>query len=250
MQNFFQGFLILFIIQIGNSQTVLKENQFEGYIVMKNGDKKEGIIEIGNISLPWSYQEDVKFFDKAVLSKPKVKKDDKMECKPGEVIEYGIGTSKFMLVEYQNMDGSANNVNGLTAGLSALKNATQTKYFAELFREGKISVYKFYNSPPGFYATSGDAQAANMDALIHDCKTKYDILIEKDGEKAKSFEGISIKKFFKDCEMVVKKYDEGKYTKKPVKGLKSYVKSGMLKGEALANSANEMIVDYEANCAK
>jgi hypothetical protein len=230
------------------SQAELKENQFEGYIIQKNGTKKEGIIEIKNIRQPWSFQEPFKFFDKSLLGNDKIKKSDKMECIPGEVIEYGFGDKRYVLVNYVNNNQAEGGT--LTTGLSALKNATQTKYFAEVYREGKVSLFRFYNSPPEFYVTSGEDEAAKMRDFIEDCKKNYDILIEKGEEKAKSFEQISIKKFFKDCPFVIKKYEDNLYTKKPVKGLKSMIKDSLLRGEPLAAAALEMIVDYEANCMK
>lgn len=248
MNKLFSVLAFMLVSFIGFSQTALKENQFEGYIIKKNGDRMEGIVEIDNINHPWSFQETIKFFDKALLNGEKVKKSDKLECKPGDVIEYGIGEKRFVLVSYTNTNQAGGNA--LTAGLGALKSATQTKHFAEVYREGKVSLYRFYNSPPEAYVTVGDEQARQMDDFIKDCKTNYDILIEKGEEKAKSFDDISIKKFFKDCEFVVNKYKDEKYTKKPVKGLKSMIKSALLRGEPLAAAAMEMIVDYEANCAK
>lgn len=245
-------FLLILLFQAAHiicfSQESLKANQFEGYIIMKNGDRKEGIIEIKNIHHPWSFQETIKFFDKSLLNGDKVKAKDKKEYSPGEVIEYGFGEKRYVLVSYTNNNQAEGGT--LTSGLSALKSATQTKHFAEVYREGKVSLYRFYNSPPDFYTTSGAAEAQKMEDFIRDCKTNYDILIEKGEEKAKSFEDVSVKKFFKDCELVVKKYEDGKYTKKPVKGLKSMISAGLLRGEALAASAMEMIIDYEANCSK
>lgn len=229
-------------------QQELKKNQFEGYVVLKNGDRKEGIIEIKNVDHPWSFQEAFKFFDKSLLENDKIKKDDKKEYKPGDVIEYGYGGKRYGLVSYTNNNQAEGNA--LTSGMSALKNATQTKHFAEVYREGKVSLYRFYNSPPDFYVTSGNDEAQKMDDFIRDCKTNYDILIEKGEEKAKSFDDINVGKFFKDCDFVVKKYKNKEYTKKPVTGLKSMVKAGLLRGEPLAAAALEMIVDYEANCIK
>lgn len=230
------------------SQQALKENQFEGYIILKNGERKEGIVEVKNNNHPWSFQEAIKFFDKELLNQEKVKKGDKKEFKPGEVTEYGFADKRYVLVSYTNNNQAEGNA--LNAGIGALKSATQTKHFAEVYREGIISLYRFYNSPPDFYITSGDAEAKNMAAFIEECKTTYDILIEKGEEKAKAFDDISVKKFFKDCQFVVEKYEDKKYTKQPVKGLKSMIRSAMLRGEALANAAMEMIIDYEANCAK
>lgn len=240
-------FLVLFLGTAFSQQT-LNDNQFEGYIILKNGEKKEGIVEIGNINKPWSFQETIKFFDKSLLEKEKVKKDDKLECKPGEVVEYGIPGRRFLFVTYTNN----NNVDGnaLTSGIGMLKNATQTKFFAELYREGKVSVYRFYNSPPDFAFTSGDEEARALSNYKEKCLREFDILIEKGEEKAKAFDEVNIKKFFKDCEFVVQKYEDKKYTRQPVKGLKSMMKKAMLKGDALAAAAMEMIEDYEAQCAK
>jgi len=230
------------------AQSELKENQFEGYVIKADGKRMDGIVEIKNISHPWSFQETVLFFDKSLLDNEKVKKKEKTECRPGEYVEYGFQDRRYALVSYTNLNQASGGTT--TTAMSVMKGATQTKFFAEVFREGKVSLYRFYNSPPDFWVTTGDAQAQEMQTFIRDCKENFDILIEKEGEKAKAFGGISVKKFFKDCDFVVQKYEDKKYTKKPVKGLKSAFASENLRGDALANAAMEMITDYEAECAK
>ncbi|MCB9308830.1 MAG: hypothetical protein H6567_02080 [Lewinellaceae bacterium] len=248
--NNFLSILSVLIFSFGTvfSQQELKENQFEGYIIMKNGDRRDGIIEISNINLPWSFQETIKFFDKSLLDNKKVKKSEKEECKPGDVIEYGIEGRRYLVVSYSNK----NNVDGnaLNSAIGLAKNLSQTKFYAELYREGKVSLYRFYNSPPEFYITSGEQEGKDMHEYIEKCKNEFDILIEKGEEKAKAFDDVNIKKFFKDCDYVVKKYQDKKYTKQPVKGLKSMVQQSFIRGDALAAAAMEMIEDYEANCAK
>lgn len=230
------------------AQMELKENQFEGYVVKADGSKMEGIVEIKNIKQPWSFQETILFFDKSLLDNEKVKKKEKTECKPGEYIEYGIQDKRYGLVSYTNMNQASGGTT--TTAMSVMKATTQNKFFAEIYREGKVSLYRFYNSPPDFWVTSGDAQAQEMESFIRDCKENFDILIEKEGEKAKAFGGITVKKFFKDCDFVVQKYEDKKYTKKPIRGLKSALSSESLRGDALANAAMEMITDYESECAK
>lgn len=71
------------------------ENRFDGYIVYSDGTKKEGILEVEDASLPWSFQENVKYFDKSLLSAGRVKREQKINCVPGEIIEYGFDNRKF-----------------------------------------------------------------------------------------------------------------------------------------------------------
>lgn len=239
-------FALLLFAQISQGQETLSPNQFEGYVVTKDGKKTEGIIEVSNATHPWSFQGTISFFDKSVLSEGKAKRKDKTKYKPTDLLEYGIGDRKFKPVEYIDSNQADNNELNETIGM--IRSLTKTKHFAELYHEGAISVYRFYSSPPGFSASAGDAQINAYDDFVEKCKTTYDILIENGSEKAKSFESVNLKKFFKSCPVVVKKYEKNEYIKKPVKGLKSLIKDAMLQGEPLANAAMEMVNDYEANC--
>lgn len=237
---------LFFVAQLGQAQETLTANQFEGYVITKDGKKHDGIIEVSNATHPWSFQGTISFFEKSVLDEGKAKRKDKTKYKPADLLEYGIGDRKFKPIEYMDNNQADNNELNETIGM--VRSFTKTKHFAELYHEGAISVYRFYSSPPGFSASAGDAQIKAFDDYVEKCKTTYDILIENEGEKAKSFESVNLKKFFKNCPVVVKKYENKEYIKKPVKGLKSLIKDAMLQGEPLANAAMEMVNDYEANC--
>lgn len=239
-------FALFIVAQLHFAQETLNPNQFEGYVITNAGKKIEGIIEVSNAKHPWSFQGTISFFDKSILDEGKAKRKDKTKYKPTDLLEYGIGDRKFKPVEYVDSNQADNNALNETIGM--IRSVTKTKHFAELYHEGAISVYRFYSSPPGFSASAGQGQIDAYDDFVEKCKTTYDILIENDGEKAKSFESVNLKKFFKSCSYVVKKYENNEYIKKPVKGLKSLIKDALLQGEPLANAAMEMVKDYEANC--
>jgi hypothetical protein len=237
------GMLLAFVVNV-HAQQALKDTQFEGYLIKKGGEKKEVIIEVDNLREPWKFQQDIKFFDKSQLGQKKIKKES---CKPGDYEGYVIGTREFTVVEYAGKD--APETNELNAAMGGLKKLSKPKYFAEIDRKGKITTYKFYNSPPEFYVTSGD-DIKKMDEFVEKCKREYDILLSKEGEKPVAFDELKIKKFFKECDFVVKKYEDGLYKKKPVKGLGSLIKAAMLSGQSLYDAVMEMVDDYEKECVK
>lgn len=249
MKKLIQNLLLLLMTTITIAQTELKENQFEGYIITNDGKKVEGIVEINNIKYPWSFQESILFFDKSLLEdNEKVKRKEKSKYKPGDITEYGFGDKRFVSISYNDNNTLDNNDVNETLGM--IKSVTKTKYFAEVYYSGNISIYRFYSSPTGFSVHAGEQQMKEYDEYIEKCITTYNILIEREGEKAKAFDDINIKKFFKDCSVVVKKYENNEYTKKPVKGLKSLVKDAMLRGEPLLEAVLEIVNDYEKNCSK
>jgi len=220
------------------------ENRFDGYIVYSDGTKKEGILEVEDASLPWSFQENVKYFDKSLLSAGRVKREQKINCVPGEIIEYGFDNRKFTYVSYYIKSADEDNI--LKSTYSKIKGDKNTDFFAEVFRNGKISLLKFY-IPPVISEEDYDNEV-KMKELTEKSKTTFDILITREGEKPKSIDDINIKSFFKDCPYIVEKFNNGKYKIKPGKSLKAIFKSEKMPREKLQDSATEILTDYETKC--
>lgn len=245
-------FAFLFCVAFGHAQD-LKRDQFLGYIITDKGKEKHGIVKVPQSYLPWSFQGTIKFLEtddpKKALSAKKVKFT---KYKPKDIAGYSVNGKIYKRIEYKDYSkaGNAseqNNVNKAAAMTSAL---TKSVFFMEEYRDGIISVYKYYSQPPGFSVTVGEEDAAGHEAYVNQSKRDYDIILKKRKEKPKPFNDMSVKKYFKDCDYVLTKFKNEEYTKKPVKGLGSLIKDNLLLGEALRAAAYEMIEDYEAHCAK
>jgi len=229
----------------------LGDNQRKGYVIDNDQNRLEGIIEIKN-SQPWANQRKISFIpmDKWT-SGEKIKKKHKEKYTTKDIVEYGYDDTVFKKVKYKNVNAIAKSTGNSKLGRfnkisSGLKNA-KSSYFAEMYQSGKISMYKFYNAPPDVSISSGE-ETEELKRMAEESRTNYDILVIKEGEGAKSFESVNIKKYFKDCSYVVDKFKDKQYTKKPSKKIKAMLKNSMLQGESLAAAAKEMIDDYNEQC--
>lgn len=240
-----------FIIAIAFSHQIigqksLKPNQFEGYTISADGSRKELIIEIEDHTFPWAFQENVRVFDKSLLKNDRIKREQKTVITAGEIIEYGYAGKKFVHVSYY-VKGEKED-NKLKSAFGKFKDEKNTEFFAEVIKEGKISLLKFY-LPPSI-ADEDYEDEAKIQKYIDDAKASYDILIMRDLEKPKSIEDTSFDNFFKDCTFVVNKHETGKYKIKPDKGLKGFKDKGRLSGPKLEEASNAVLADYETNCGK
>lgn len=243
----FPIFLIFCLnISLASAQKANTENRFEGYIIYADGSRKDGIIEVEDSTFPWAFQENIKFFDKSLLTAGKIKRDQKTNCIPGEIIEYGFSERKFVHVSYYVKGPDEDNV--LKSSFGKFKGEKNTDYFAEIYKPGKVSLLKFYIPPILTDEDYDDAEL--MKKHVEQSKTSFDILITKSDEKPKSIDDISIKGFFKDCPYVLDKYSNGKYKIKPGKSLKAMFKSEKLPGVKLEEAANDILSDYESHCSK
>lgn len=79
-------------------------------------------------------------------------------------------------------------------------------------------------------------------------KGTFDILLVRDDFKPESIDGVSFKTFFSDCDVVGKKYEDGKYRMKPGKSLKAMFKGDKLPGIKLEEAALHVMADYDTSC--
>jgi len=227
-------------------QKSLKPNQFEGYTISVDGSRKEFIIEVEDHTFPWAFQENVRVFDKSLLGSTRIKREQKTVITAGEIIEYGYAGKRFVHVSYY-VKGEKED-NKLKSAFGKFKDEKNTEFFAEVIKEGKISLLKFYLPPT--IADEDYEDDAKIQGYIDDAKASYDILIQRDLEKPKSIEDTSFEDFFKDCAFVVNKHETGKYKIKPDKGLKGFKDKGRLSGPKLEEASIAVLADYDANCGK
>ena len=64
MKNLLSGMLLLVIMShVSIAQKTTRENQFEGYVITSDMVKSDVAIEVEDIHQPWSFQENIKYFD-------------------------------------------------------------------------------------------------------------------------------------------------------------------------------------------
>ncbi len=226
-------------------QTKLRDNQLEGYIITADGTKSEVAIEIEDVNLPWTFQDDVKYYDRALLTGARVKRELKKSLIAGEIIEYGFANRRFVHV-YYHVKGKGDDV--LKSTMDKIKGEKNMDFFAEIIKDGKIQLLKFYQPPVITDEDYDDDELIKK--ITTEAKENFDILIARDGQKAKPIQEISYKTFFEDCPFVVNKFENKRYKFTPTSGIKKLLKSDGLSGAKLESAANLVVDDYMTKCAK
>ncbi len=226
------------------AQVKLRPNQYEGYIILNDLTKKEVIIEVEDANLPWTFQEKVRYFDKSLATGLRVKRENKKDCLPGEIVEYGFGARKFMCVNHYVKDSKDKNI--ISSTISKVKNDKNTDFFAEVIYDKKITAFVFYVAPE--IADEDYDDLATMDKYKQTSESEFDILLSQKNMKPKSVSDINFKNFFIDCPVVLKKFEAGQYEIKPSKGLDvAKVKKG-LAGPKLKAAVDVILLDYATMC--
>jgi hypothetical protein len=227
-----------------------RDNQFLGYIITVDSVRREVAIEVEDIKQPWSFQQDVKYFDKNLLNGSRVKRELKKDCIPGEVIEYGFQDRRFIYVQYYIK--GADEDNRLKEAFGKFKGEKNIDFFAELIQQGEVSAARFHIPPQ-----IGEDDVENAEVMqehIDKCKDEFDILISRKGFTPVSISDVSFKDFFLDCPIVVKKYEEKRYKIQPATGIKDRVVSifnpDKLMGDKLQIAVNTIMRDYQNLCKK
>ncbi len=236
--------LLVLISNHTHGQIKLRPNQYEGYILMADSRKKDIIIEVEDAGLPWTFQEKVKYFDKSLATGVRIKRENKKDIIPGEVVEYGFGARKFIYVNHHVKDKKDKNI--VSSAFSKFKDEKNSDFFIEVIKDDKIQVLIFYVAPK-----ISDEDYENDDIMDKYKKTSeatFDILLSKKDTKPTSVSDINFKSFFADCLFVVKKFEDGKYEIKPSKGLNVFFTKGGLGGSELLSAVNFILKDYADNC--
>jgi hypothetical protein len=240
--------ILSFALQ-GICQKKGKDNQFLGYIITADSVRQEVAIEVEDIRQPWSFQQDVKYFDKSLLTGARVKRELKKDCIPGEIIAYGFENRQFIYVQYY-IKGTDED-NRIKEAFGKFKGEKNVDFFAEVIQEGTISAARFH-IPPVIGEEDYD-QAETMQAHIDKSAAEFDILVYRKGFSPVSVSDISFKEFFADCPLILRKYEEKRYKIQPVKGIKANIVSifnpDKLLGDKLQIAVKPILRDYET-CSK
>lgn len=252
MKNLILIFFILFFVGTLQAQE-LDEGQVHGYIVDNDSNKKEGILEM-TVNHPWKNQRNITFIDKKKWeSGDKIKKKDSKKFKTKDLVEFGTtnGERIFKKIKYVNTkamsESNGNKKLGRFNKLTSLASNAKSSYFAELIQSGTMSMYRFYDTPAAVTVSSGSG-TEELDDLREKARNNYDVIVVKGDDKAKSFDGINVKKYFKDCKEVVEKFKNKEYIKQPVKGIKSMVGQALVRGFKLEESTKQIVDDYNKLC--
>ncbi len=236
---------LIFCTKHIEAQTKLRDNQFEGYIITADGTRSEVAIEIEDHTLPWTFQDDVKYYDRSLLTGARVKRELKKNMIAGEIIEYGFADKRFIHINYF-VKGKGDDV--LKSTMDKLKGEKNTDFFAEVIKEGNIQLLKFY-WPPVISDDDYDDDAT-VNKITTEAKQNFDILIARSGHKPKAIQEINYKTFFEDCAFVINKFENKRYKFTPTSGLKKLLKSDSLSGAKLESASMAIYDDYIQKCDK
>ena len=243
----------LFTTSLAIGQGISFTQEF-GHIIDNDGNKITGIISIKHASYPWSQQDDIFFYetDAPLDEETKLKKADMTKYKPTEIKGFSYDGREFNTIKYTNVAGLSKaaglkgGLNQLSAGAAALGDGA---FFAEVVVKGElVSLYKYYNKPPGFSISSGE-ETEKLAQMSEDAKTEYDLLLSKPDGKAKNTEVIIYKKYFKDCKKWVKNFENGDYDfpeKLNKKGKKAKIQIHTFKEKM--DRYKLMISEYDSLC--
>jgi hypothetical protein len=240
--------LLIYLVILGNlvaiGQSKLKDNQKEGYIITADGVKSEVAIEVEDPTQPWTFQSDVKYYDRSLLNGTRIKREQKNDAYPGEIIEYGFDNRRFLHVNYY-VKGKGEDV--LKSTVEKIKGDKATDFFAEVIHDGKIQLLKFY-IPPVISEEDYDNEEV-MKEYIKDSEASYDILIKRDIVGTKAIQEMNVKSYFEDCPMILNRFEKNLYKIRPKTGIKKLLSDDAMYGIKLENAAMTVIRDYENKCA-
>lgn len=240
---FFLMYLVFTANTIMIGQSKLKDNQKEGYIITADGTKSEVAIEVEDPKQPWTFQSDVKYYDKALLTGARIKREQKNDAYPGEIIEYGFDNRRFLHVNYY-VKGKGEDV--FKSTVEKIKGDKTTDFFAEIIHDGKIQLLKFY-LPPAI----SDEEYENEEVMkkyIEESSANYDILIKREALGTKPIQEMNVKSYFEDCPSVLGRFEKNLYKIKPKSGIKKLLSEDGLYGIKLENAALTVIKDYDNKC--
>jgi hypothetical protein len=237
--------VVLVMLHFGAiGQAKLKDNQKEGYIITADGTKSEVAIEVEDPTQPWTFQSDVKYYDRSLLNGTRIKREQKSDAYPGGIIEYGFDNRRFLHVNYY-IKGKGEDV--FKSTVEKIKGDKATDFFAEVIHDGKIQLLKFYVPP--MIAEEDYENEAVMKEYIKESEAGYDILIKKDIVGTKAIQEMNVKAYFEDCPMILNRFEKNLYKIKPKSGIKKLLSDDAMYGIKLENAALTVIRDYENKCA-
>ncbi len=179
------------------SQVELGTNEHYGTIIFPNGSESEVVI-LENLDLPWLFQKNITVVEKTLFeSGIKIKGKHKTTYKAKDLKGFKIGSQLYETQKYSDMS---------SLGMGSLS----TYYFLEVFEKGAVTLYKYYQEP---YVEEGSAPVTREE-LNQKFRLHPQILIYKEGEKAREVTSAKLEPYFGDNKEVMDKYNSGGYGNK------------------------------------
>ncbi len=215
---------VIFVTQAQEYQ--LEADQFEGEIILKNGEVRKGYIDLkGGDMTPWATQQSVKFFSEEATKDGKVKGKEMEKFKPKDLKGFRAGDRYFEVLKVS--------ASKFTTGMGIPQNK-----FVECLVEGKIKLYKLYEAPDPAAVNIGEEAIAAYEAELERMRNEPVMLVSKDGGKLTPVGKVDLADFLKDCKSVQEKYTSGGYGVEPVN---PDAKTKL--GKMIANKANSVYAD-------
>jgi hypothetical protein len=209
----------------------LTGNQHWGEIVFTNGNILKGVIE-ADFDSPWSIQKSITYFDAGLLSQEKIKNKDKVDYDPKDIVTVTIGDRIYEVQKYSDMTA---------AGTGSIPR----NYFLERIADGKIKLFKYYQTPM-FMGNTNEVEAS-----IKNGRNNPDIIIYKGEEKLKAIQNVDMREYLADCTTVLEKYQNGEYGNPKIDAEKSKF-AAKIHTEASIQAMKEwikpLVTDYNQTC--
>ena len=216
-------------------QGKLAANQFYGTVFIDETTVLEGIVELnGNENTPWDIQKRVRFFTEEQLAAGRVRRRDKQEFRPGDILGFQVGERIFLSRRY--------------AAESLLRGAPEGDYlFLELLVDGPLQLFNFFDAPPPVRVGTSE----RLERSDEDYRSNPDILIGRPGERLRDIAFIDVADYIGDSEEVMERYHNGYYGIKPVnheerRGLGRFVAQAIDK-QARRELVMPLVLDYNAS---
>lgn len=237
---------LLAIVLFSASMVSAQEYKFaadekKGGITLKDGTTRVGYIDMkGGELTPWGNQSSVKFFSEDALADGKIKGKEREKFKPKDLAGYSVDGRYFESIKISH--------GKLTMGIGMM----QTK-FVERLADGKIKLYKLYETPDPAGVYVGEAEIAAHEADLERMRNEPLTVLIKGDDKPTTLGKINLSEFMSECPETVKKYEAGDFGIKPfdTKKEKGLVKraENHANGERMMEVLPEIITEYNT-CVK
>jgi hypothetical protein len=189
---------ILPLLSYGQKKFNSRQNY--GIIIIDDENQIEGVIELNGDQLsPWDVQKKVIFYTTEQFIAGRIRKRDRLEFKPEEIMGFTFGERVFLS-------------RGYSPSSLMNRNPKMELHFLELVVDGSLQIFLYYDNP-GFTVIG---MTENVDRRKEECRDNPLLLISKNGGNLEDVMSINIMDFISDVPEVVAKYHEGVYGFKPV----------------------------------
>ncbi len=203
MKSLLLGATLCISIGLSAQNYELKSDEVKGQIVTSKGEVLNGYIKLkGDAQSPWNNQKKVEFFTEEALADGKLKGKELEKFKPKDIKAYIAGDRYF-----ESMKISAAK---LTLGMG-LDQWT----FVERMVDGKIKMYRLYESPDPATVTTSEEQRVALEQEYERMRNEPLIVLQKESEDMVLLTKVNLTEYLSECPSVQEKYKTGGYGIEP-----------------------------------